>query len=84
MSRADTYLRSILTAAQWEELRRQRNHDNQDSVARQKYRFYHKTHMRAELAGSGWVVKKRAANLAWLVTKGYCDPAGNWIADIKL
>lgn len=80
MSRADTYLRSILTAPQWEELRRQRNKDSQDSTARQKYRFWRSTAHRQDT----WIDKSRATALAWLVTKGYCDPAGNWIADIKL
>lgn len=79
MSHADRYLRTVLTVEQWAELKKHRNHDNRDSTARQKYRFYRRTGARIE----PWIIKSRGTALAYLVRHGYCDPAGNWIADIK-
>lgn len=72
MSRAQTYLKTVLTEEQYEEYRRQCNLDSRDSVARGKLR-----HIR-QWEGKGQYDERVASAKAWLRKNGYIDEAGEW------
>lgn len=80
MSRANDYLRSVLTAAEYLEYRRHAALDSRDSEARKRYRRI----AHAQRQGASPLMNQRIAlNHAWLLRYGYIDDAGAWISEVK-
>lgn len=78
MSRAQAYLKQILTPEQYEAWREQAALDSRDSTARKKYRYIRTPGMDKRQAKSVETAR------AWLLRFGYINQAGEWIADVKL
>lgn len=78
MSRAQAYLKQILTPEQYEAWREQAALDSRDSTARKKYRYIRTPRT------YGYQQQTIDAARAWLLRYGYIDHSDRWIADVKL